>query len=250
MLIRVKSKVVLECLKCHETTSLNVYHAPNNLELKEISNAKNWWVNGNDRVLCSVCFEAYMSKQGQKNQMLKNDEQGYFNVPWRINVDISSVFCSVCNKIRSIPQGFTMCIQCHNTKERKKTMEKPYLIELGDEVEDKVTGVRGYVICRVEWLFRPNTYGVQPLTENYHTIPPRLDLTEETLKIIGRGGYYKRNNLPIPGDNEVIVAQETIHSCEEGVNCDFNSSNHKEITLSEKKCNLHEIKPGIMPEKL
>lgn len=43
----------------------------------------------------------------------------------------------------------------------KKKKGTDFKLDLGDEVEDIITGFRGVVVCRSQWLHNCNTYGVK-----------------------------------------------------------------------------------------
>ena len=45
----------------------------------------------------------------------------------------------------------------------KKKKEANFKLNLGDKVEDMLTKFSGIIICRCQWLYNCNTYGVKPL---------------------------------------------------------------------------------------
>lgn len=50
-------------------------------------------------------------------------------------------------------------------------MERVNGIKLGDDVEDVITGVRGIVIGRSEWLTGCATIGIQPKADKNGSVP-------------------------------------------------------------------------------
>lgn len=58
------------------------------------------------------------------------------------------------------------------------------MINLGDEVEDSVSGFRGIAIARHIYLFGMPNISIQPLVDQYGTLPETENFKEEQLKII------------------------------------------------------------------
>lgn len=44
----------------------------------------------------------------------------------------------------------------------KKKKDIDFKLNLGDKVEDILTGFSGIIICRCQWIHNCNTYGVKP----------------------------------------------------------------------------------------
>lgn len=69
----------------------------------------------------------------------------------------------------------------------KKNTQTNFIFNLGDEVRDKVTGFTGVIMCRCQWLYACNVYGVKSrqLKEDgtprdmVHLDEPALELVEE-----------------------------------------------------------------------
>jgi hypothetical protein len=58
------------------------------------------------------------------------------------------------------------------------------MIQLGDEVEDTITGFRGIAIARHSYIEYPNDISVQPVVGQYGELPEIQVFTESLLKVI------------------------------------------------------------------
>lgn len=58
------------------------------------------------------------------------------------------------------------------------------MVNLSDEVEDKVTGYNGIVISKHIFLYGVNTVSVQPKMDHYGILPESDNFTEDQLIII------------------------------------------------------------------
>lgn len=58
------------------------------------------------------------------------------------------------------------------------------MIQLGDEVEDTITGFRGIAVARHSYIGASNNISVQPVVEQYGELPEIQVFTEGLLKII------------------------------------------------------------------
>lgn len=59
--------------------------------------------------------------------------------------------------------------------------------ELGIEVEDIITGFKGLIICRTEWLTGCPRYSVQPKMGKDGKIEEARSFDENQLKVTGKG---------------------------------------------------------------
>jgi len=69
--------------------------------------------------------------------------------------------------------------------------EWPFLLKLGSEAKDDITGFSGLVICRTRWLASCNTYTVQPQELKDGKVQDTMVFTEERLTVTkdpGTGG--------------------------------------------------------------
>lgn len=58
-------------------------------------------------------------------------------------------------------------------------MAKQFKYELGVEVKDILTGFRGIVKCRTQWLYNCNTYGVQSTELKDGDVPKDVQYFDE-----------------------------------------------------------------------
>ena len=58
------------------------------------------------------------------------------------------------------------------------------MIQLGDEVEDTITGVRGIAIARHSYINAYPNISVQPVVEHYGELPEIQVFTESLLKVV------------------------------------------------------------------
>jgi len=79
-------------------------------------------------------------------------------------------------------------------------------IELGEKVEDMVTGFKGIAISKIEFLNGCVQYGVKPKTKKSGEMSEVQYIDEEQLKRIGKGVKTKRTynggekkDLPVEG---------------------------------------------------
>lgn len=79
------------------------------------------------------------------------------------------------------------------------------MINLGDEVEDKITGFRGIAIARHFYLNGMTVISVQPQVEQYGILPDSENFYEVQLKVI-----KKYNISNIIEDNKSISDLVTI----------------------------------------
>lgn len=68
------------------------------------------------------------------------------------------------------------------------------MINLGDEVEDIITGFRGIAIARHTYIYGNPNISIQPLVDRYGILPEPENFKEEQLKIIK---VNKINKKPI-----------------------------------------------------
>lgn len=59
--------------------------------------------------------------------------------------------------------------------------------ELGKEAEDVITGFKGIIVGRIEYLFGCNQYGIAPKTTKEGKIGDTSWFDEGRIKIIGKG---------------------------------------------------------------
>lgn len=63
--------------------------------------------------------------------------------------------------------------------------EADFLLELGDEVKDVITGFKGIIIYRTQWIHNCNVYGVQPKALDKDGKPPeRQQFDEPQLELV------------------------------------------------------------------
>lgn len=58
------------------------------------------------------------------------------------------------------------------------------MINLGDEVEDTITGFKGIAIARHSYIESPDNISIQPVVEHYGELPETQVFTESLLKVI------------------------------------------------------------------
>jgi heat shock protein HspQ len=75
-----------------------------------------------------------------------------------------------------------------------------YRFDLGDEVKDKITGYRGIVICRTEWLNACRRYYVQPQTLKDGKPIEALTFDEDNLEIVKAAKVVDKGHKPTGGD--------------------------------------------------
>lgn len=69
-------------------------------------------------------------------------------------------------------------------------MDTNFTFSLGDEVKCKITGYKGVIVCRSQWIHNCNTYGVKshelkdgkPLDAVFFDEPSLLLVEEKTMK--------------------------------------------------------------------
>lgn len=76
------------------------------------------------------------------------------------------------------------------------------MINLGDEVEDKITGFRGTVFAKHIFLFGMITVSVQPQVEQYGILPETEIFYEQQLKVIKK--YVNREAKKINCDKYYV----------------------------------------------
>ncbi len=90
--------------------------------------------------------------------------------------DIKTMDCPQCKQTWMYIDGY--CPNCGYNKQKQTEI----MIKLGNEVKDKVTGLQGIVISRVEYLTGCTQYGVQPqskdglMLDSYYIDWNRLEL--------------------------------------------------------------------------
>lgn len=57
-------------------------------------------------------------------------------------------------------------------------------MKLGDQVRDKVTGVKGVAVGKSEWLTGCNTYAIQPPVKEDGTVPDPYWVDEARIEVI------------------------------------------------------------------
>jgi len=62
-----------------------------------------------------------------------------------------------------------------------------YSLKLGREVEDVITGFKGFVISKTEFITGCDRYEVQPRIDKDGMIPASENFDKEQLKVIGKG---------------------------------------------------------------
>lgn len=91
--------------------------------------------------------------------------------------------------------------------------KSPFLFNLGDEVIETVTGYKGFIIYRVEYLTGCNQYGLQPPMKKDGTVPDARQVDENRLKLTGKK-YSLPAQKPIKvapgGPNNIIQPQKRI----------------------------------------
>ena len=77
------------------------------------------------------------------------------------------------------------------------------MINLGDEVKDTVTGLKGIAVARTQWLHGCDRIGVQPKARKDGTIPDALNVDEPQLvlvkkKVVKKGTKKTGGPMPMP----------------------------------------------------
>ena len=89
----------------------------------------------------------------------------------------------------------------------------PFLFELGDELEDVITGFKGFCIYRIEFLTGCNQYGLQPKKKATEKEVAKIDQFDENrLKATGNK-ITLPNQTPIkkvPGGPVQMIKQRSI----------------------------------------
>ncbi len=62
--------------------------------------------------------------------------------------------------------------------------EPEFKFDLGDEVEDMITGFSGIIVCRCQWIYNCNTYGLMNKILNDGKPRDREYFDEPQLKLI------------------------------------------------------------------
>ena len=84
---------------------------------------------------------------------------------------------------------------------RKK--EAKFKFDLGDLVEDKITGFKGIVTCRSQWLHNCHTYSVKP-TELKDGIPQDAQGFDEPQLAIAKKEAIKKPKKVTGGPRDVV----------------------------------------------
>lgn len=67
------------------------------------------------------------------------------------------------------------------------TMEQQYKHQLGEEAQDLVTGYKGIITCRIQYLTGCNRYGLQKKSEKNAKPEEAYYFDENQIKVIGKG---------------------------------------------------------------
>jgi|LGOV01.1.fsa_nt_gb hypothetical protein len=78
------------------------------------------------------------------------------------------------------------------------------MADLGDEVEDTVSGYRGIVFAKHVFLFGSVTLSVQPQIDRYGVLPDAENFYESQLKVIKKGKQPERENTLIHKGNFTV----------------------------------------------
>jgi hypothetical protein len=83
-----------------------------------------------------------------------------------------------------------------------------FMHDLGLEAEDKVTGFKGILIARSQWLTGCNTYVLQPPVNKEGAVPETKSFDEQRLKITPKKQLKMEELTPTkkPGGNPMQMA--------------------------------------------
>lgn len=88
------------------------------------------------------------------------------------------------------------------------TKQAHFIFDMGDEVEDVISGFRGYVVGRFEYLTGCNHYGVEPkATKDGDTKYESID--EQRLKLVKAGAVKLAREYVVVPDDEPRVLTRT-----------------------------------------